>query len=69
MGKMTRDRLASLADDELLAYERERHGNPYMSLAQAKDLRRTALKCWHLGAVKENAEEKAREDARRNLRA
>jgi hypothetical protein len=39
-GKENRDRLASMADDELLTYERERHGNPYMSLRQAKELQK-----------------------------
>jgi hypothetical protein len=58
-----------MADDELLAYERERHGNPYMSLGLAKELRKLDLKFWHLGAARELAEEEAREDARRNLRA
>jgi hypothetical protein len=67
--KENRDRLAYLADDELSAYERERHDDPYMSLAMANELRKTALKLWHLGAAREWAEEKAREDARRNLRA
>ena len=61
MGKMTRDRLASLTDDELLAYERERHGNPYMTLGTAKALQHTALQFWHLGAARERAEEEARE--------
>ena len=63
--KENRARLASMADDELLGYERERHGNPYMTIATAKELRRTDLKFWHMSA----AREQAREDARRNLRA
>ena len=50
MGKVTRDRLGSL-NDELVTYEREHHGDPYMALAQAKEMRRTALKFWHLGAL------------------
>jgi len=65
MGTMTRARLARMSDNELLAYERERHGDPYMTLGMAKALRKTALKFWHLGA----AREQAREDARRELRA
>lgn len=36
MGKMTRERLARMTDDELLAYKRERNGDPYMNLADAK---------------------------------
>jgi hypothetical protein len=67
--KENRARLASMTDDELLAHERERHGNPYMTLTTAKELRKTALKFWHLGAAREWAEEQAREDARRELRA
>ena len=62
--KENRDRLASMAD-ELLGYERERHCNPYMTIATAKELRRTDLKFWHMSAPREQAEE----DARRNLRA
>jgi hypothetical protein len=53
--EMTRDQLASMADDELLAYERERHGNPYMNLTTAKELRKLDLKFWHMRALKEKA--------------
>jgi hypothetical protein len=67
--KENRDRLVSMTDDELLAYERQRHGNPYMTLGTAKELQKTALKFWHLGAARERAEEMARKDARRELRA
>jgi hypothetical protein len=44
--KMIRDRLASLADDELLAYERERHGDPYMTVA---DSRASGTRTWSSG--------------------
>jgi hypothetical protein len=57
--KENRDRLVSMTDDELLAYERQRHGNPYMTLGTAKELRKTAPKFWHLGAARERAEELA----------
>ena len=67
--KENRDRLVSMTDDELLAYERQRHGNPYMTLGTAEELRKMALKFWHLGAARERAEEQARKDARRDLRA
>ena len=67
--KENRDQLVSMTDDELLAYERQRHGNPYMTLGTAKELRKTALKFWHLGAARGQAEEQARKDARRELRA
>jgi hypothetical protein len=40
---MTRARLASLPHEELLAYEREHHGDPYMTLARANEVQRVAL--------------------------
>jgi hypothetical protein len=48
VAEMTRDRLASLTDGELLAYERQHHGDPYMTLARAKEMQRVALRFWHL---------------------
>jgi hypothetical protein len=48
MAEMTRERLVTMSDDELLAYEREKHGNPYISLGAAKEMRKIALKFWHL---------------------
>jgi hypothetical protein len=48
---MTWQRLGSLTDEELLAYERERHGNPYMPLSVAKEMRKLSLKYWHLGNI------------------
>ncbi len=67
--KENRARLTSMSEDELLAYQREHHGDPYMSLGTAKELRKIALKFWHLGAASERAEEEAKESARRELRA
>ena len=49
MAEITRERLASMDDYELLAYEREKHANPYMSMARAEELRSIALQYWHLG--------------------
>jgi len=69
MGKMTRTRLARMSDDELLAYQRERHGDPYMTLADAKAMRHTDLEFWHLGALKDKAERAAAAEAGRALRA
>jgi hypothetical protein len=37
MGEMTREELSAMTDQELLAYEREHHGDPYMTLAKAKE--------------------------------
>jgi hypothetical protein len=42
-----------MTDQELLAYERERHGKPYMTLAKAKEMQRVALQFWHLGSGQE----------------
>jgi hypothetical protein len=47
--KMTREELAAMTDRELLAYEREHHGDAYMTLAKAKKMQRVALQFWHLG--------------------
>jgi hypothetical protein len=71
MGEMTREELAAMTDHELLAYEREHHGDPYMNLADAKALRTTALQFWHLGAAKKKAGREAQEEAasRRSQRA
>jgi hypothetical protein len=44
-----------MTDLELLAYQREHHGDPYMTLAKAKEMQRVALQFWHLGAAKEKA--------------
>jgi hypothetical protein len=46
---MTREQLARMSLDELLAYERERHGDPYMNLTDAKALRKMSLEFWHMG--------------------
>ena len=40
MGEVSRDELAAMTDQELLAYEREHHGDPYMSLLRAKGMHR-----------------------------
>jgi hypothetical protein len=62
MVKMTREQLARMSDDELLAYGRERHGDPYMTLADAKALRKMSLKFWHMGA-RDDGERAEREAA------
>ena len=51
MGEMTREELSAMTDQELLAYEREHHGDPYMTLAKAKKMQRVALQFWHVGLV------------------
>jgi hypothetical protein len=48
MGEVTREELAATTDQELLAYEREHHGDPHMTLVKAKEMQRVALQFWHL---------------------
>jgi hypothetical protein len=67
MGEMTREELAAMTDPELFAYEREHHGDPYMTLAKAKEMQRVALQFWHLWAAKEKADREGQEEARRRL--
>jgi hypothetical protein len=54
-----------MTDQELLAYEREHHGDPYMTLAKAKEMRRVALQFWHGGAARKKANREAQAEARR----
>ena len=44
---MTRDELAAMDDDEILAHYRRKHGNPYMPLSVAKELHRFEFKYLH----------------------
>ena len=67
MGEVTREELAAMTDQELLAYEREHHGDPYMSLLQAKGMQRVALQFWHVEAARTKADREARAEARRRL--
>jgi len=49
MGEVTREELAAMTDHEQSASEREHHGDPYMTLLQAKGMQRVAravLACW-----------------------
>jgi hypothetical protein len=65
MGEVTREELAAMTDQELLASEREHYGDPYMTLLQAKGMQRVALQFWHVGAAWTNADREARAEARR----
>jgi len=56
MGEVMREELAAMTDPELLAYEREHHGDPYMTLAKAKGMQRVALQLWHVGAARKKAD-------------
>ena len=66
MGEVTREELAAMTDQELLAYEREHHNDPYLTLLEATGMR-LALRFWHLGAARTKADRKARAEARRRL--
>jgi hypothetical protein len=67
MGDMTREELAAMTDHELLAYEREHHGDPYMTLLNAKGMQRVALQFWHVGAARKKADREAQAEARWRL--
>ncbi|MDD7811607.1 hypothetical protein PP713_03395 [Mycobacterium sp. CSUR Q5927] len=64
-----RDRLGRLSDAELLAYARRKYGNPYLTLAAAKEMRQLELKYLHLIAADEQRGADTREDQRRRLHA
>ena len=55
MGELTREQLSAMTDQELLAYQREHHGDPYMTLAKAKEMQRVGPQFWHLGAAQKKA--------------
>ena len=67
MGEVTREELSAMTDQELLAYEREHHGDPYVTLVKAKGMQRVALQLWHVGAARTKAAREARAEARRGL--
>ena len=56
-----------MTDQELFAYEREHHGDPYMTLVRAKGMQRVALRFWHVGAAWNKANREAEAEARRRL--
>jgi hypothetical protein len=68
MGEVTREELAAMTDQELLTYEREHPGDPYVTLLRAKGMQRVALQFWHVGAARNKADREAQADARRCLR-
>jgi hypothetical protein len=67
MGEVTREELAAMTDQELLASEREHHGDPYMSLLRAKGMQRVALQFWHIGEARKKVHREAEAEARRRL--
>jgi hypothetical protein len=50
---MTREELAAMTDDEILAHYRNKHGDPYMPLSMAKKMHHATFKWWHLDAAAE----------------
>ena len=54
MGEMTREELSAMTEQELLTYQREHHGDPYMTLARAKEMQQVGLQFW---AVREAQDE------------
>ena len=67
MGEVTREELAAMTGQELLAYKREHYGDPYITLVKAKGMQRVALQFWHVGAAWTKADREARAEARRRL--
>ncbi len=45
---MTREELAALTDDEILAFQRAKYGDPYMPLSMAKKMQHEEHKWRHL---------------------
>ena len=67
MGEVTREELSAMTDQELLVYEREHHGDLYVTLLRAKGMQRAALQFWHVGAARKKADREAQAEARRRL--
>ena len=67
MGEVTREELAAMSDQELLAYERAHHGDPYVTLLRAKGMQRVALQFWRIGEARKKAHREAQAEARRRL--
>lgn len=65
---MTREELAAMTDDEILAHYRRKHGSPYMPLSMAKKAREADFKWWHLGALAKQRAEEERQEAERRIR-
>jgi hypothetical protein len=64
---MTRDELAAMDDDEILAHYRRKHGNPYMPLSMAKEMHRFAFKYLH-DTLRAEARRKGIPHCRRTIR-
>jgi hypothetical protein len=67
MGEMTREQLSAMTGQELLAYEREHPGDPYVTLLRANGMQRVALRFWQVGMARKKVDREAQEEARRRL--
>ena len=65
---MTREELATMIDQQLLAYEREHHDDPDMTLAKATETQRLALQFWASGGRQQEGGPGGPGEARRRLR-
>ncbi len=65
---MTREELAAMTDDEILAHHRDKHGDPYMSLGVAKEMHHAAFKWRHLTALAKKRAEEERQEAECRIR-
>ena len=61
---MAREELATMTDQELLAYQREHHDDPDMTLEKATEMQRLALHCWASGAAYKKADRVTQEETR-----
>ena len=66
MKTKTRAELAAMTDDEILAYQRAKHGDPYTPLSAAKSAQSFDYRWLHRTLA---WEKRKREEAERQLRA
>lgn len=48
---MNREELSAMTDAEILAFQRKKHGDPFMPLSMAKKMHREEFKWLHLAKV------------------
>lgn len=65
----TRKELATMTDAEILVHYRREHGDPYMPLSVAKEMRHADYKWLHDTLAWEKRKREEREEAERQLRA
>jgi hypothetical protein len=62
-GEMTREELATMTDQELVADDREHHDDPDLTLAKATETQRLALQFWASGAANKKEDQRRRDVA------